>query len=203
VTISGTNFVPGARVSFGANAATGVLVMNATNIICLTPPGAQGAVDVTITNPDTQSAKLASAFRYGGSAPTITNVNPASGPAVGGTVVTVTGTNFAAGAAVSFGANAATGITVSSATSITCTTPPGAAGAAGVTVTNLDTQSVTLPTAFTYVATPVITWANPAAITYGTTLSGTQLNATASVPGAFVYTPAFGVGLPQAARHYR
>src|SRR5206468_12828447 len=41
-------------------------------------------------------------------------------------------------------------------------------------------------------ATPTITWANPADITYGTALSGTQLNATASVPGSFVYTPAAG-----------
>ncbi len=36
---------------------------------------------------------------------------------------------------------------------------------------------------------PVITWANPANITYGTALSGTQLNATANLPGTFVYTP--------------
>jgi hypothetical protein len=43
--------------------------------------------------------------------------------------------------------------------------------------------------------TPTITWANPAAITYGTALSGTQLNATASVPGSFVYSPAAGVVL--------
>src|SRR5439155_3089 len=41
-------------------------------------------------------------------------------------------------------------------------------------------------------ATPSITWSNPADITYGTVLSGTQLNATASVPGSFVYTPAAG-----------
>ncbi|WP_433966888.1 beta strand repeat-containing protein [Tunturiibacter gelidiferens] len=41
-------------------------------------------------------------------------------------------------------------------------------------------------------ATPVITWANPAGITYGTALSTTQLNATASVPGSFAYTPAIG-----------
>jgi hypothetical protein len=41
-------------------------------------------------------------------------------------------------------------------------------------------------------ATPTITWANPASITYGTPLSGTQLNATASVPGNFVYSPAIG-----------
>jgi uncharacterized repeat protein (TIGR03803 family) len=38
-------------------------------------------------------------------------------------------------------------------------------------------------------ATPTVTWATPAAITYGTTLSATQLNATASVPGSFVYSP--------------
>jgi hypothetical protein len=34
-------------------------------------------------------------------------------------------------------------------------------------------------------ATPVITWPNRANITCGTPLSGTQLNATASVPGSF------------------
>ncbi|MDU0460260.1 MAG: MBG domain-containing protein [Geobacteraceae bacterium] len=39
---------------------------------------------------------------------------------------------------------------------------------------------------------PVITWAAPAAITYGTQLSATQLNATANVPGSFTYTPAAG-----------
>ncbi|HEY6181571.1 MAG TPA: beta-propeller fold lactonase family protein [Terriglobales bacterium] len=38
--------------------------------------------------------------------------------------------------------------------------------------------------------TPTITWATPAAITYGTALSSTQLDATASVPGTFTYTPA-------------
>jgi hypothetical protein len=37
-------------------------------------------------------------------------------------------------------------------------------------------------------AAPVITWATPAGIPYGTMLSGTQLNATANVNGSFVYT---------------
>ena len=41
-------------------------------------------------------------------------------------------------------------------------------------------------------ATPVITWGNPSAITYGTALDGTQLNATANVPGAFSYSPPAG-----------
>src|SRR5207302_6628667 len=44
-------------------------------------------------------------------------------------------------------------------------------------------------------ATPVVTWNNPANIIYGTALSTTQLNATASVPGAFAYTPAAEVVL--------
>jgi len=43
--------------------------------------------------------------------------------------------------------------------------------------------------------TPVITWANPAAITYGTPLNATQLNATANIPGIFAYAPAAGVVL--------
>jgi RHS repeat-associated protein len=44
-------------------------------------------------------------------------------------------------------------------------------------------------------ATPTITWATPAAITYGTALSATQLNATASVAGTFAYSPASGTVL--------
>jgi hypothetical protein len=44
-------------------------------------------------------------------------------------------------------------------------------------------------------ATPVITWSNPADIVYGTALGSTQLNATANVPGTFVYTPAPGTVL--------
>lgn len=43
--------------------------------------------------------------------------------------------------------------------------------------------------------TPTITWANPAPITSGTPLSSTQLDATASVSGTFVYSPASGTVL--------
>jgi len=39
---------------------------------------------------------------------------------------------------------------------------------------------------------PVVTWANPASIVYGTALSAAQLNATASVAGTFVYDPPAG-----------
>jgi hypothetical protein len=40
-----------------------------------------------------------------------------------------------------------------------------------------------------------LSWATPAAIKYGTPLSSVQLNATDSVPGTFVYTPAAGTVL--------
>ena len=42
---------------------------------------------------------------------------------------------------------------------------------------------------------PAIAWATPAAITYGTALSATQLNASSTAAGTFVYTPAAGVVL--------
>lgn len=41
-----------------------------------------------------------------------------------------------------------------------------------------------------------LTWANPAAITYGTALGAAQLNATAPVAGTFTYAPAAGSLLP-------
>jgi len=45
-------------------------------------------------------------------------------------------------------------------------------------------------------ATPVVTWNNPANLSFGSALSGSQLNATASIPGSFIYTPAAGTVLP-------
>jgi glucuronoarabinoxylan endo-1,4-beta-xylanase len=48
--------------------------------------------------------------------------------------------------------------------------------------------------------TPTITWAAPTAITYGTALSATQLDATASVAGTFSYSPASGTVLAAGAQ---
>ena len=44
-------------------------------------------------------------------------------------------------------------------------------------------------------ATPAVTWTNPAVITYGTVLGTNQLNASANMPGSFVYTPIAGTVL--------
>ncbi len=67
-----------------------------------------------------------------------------------------------------------------------------------VTFTPADTKDYTTATAgvpltVTTQAIPAtLSWATPAAITYGTVLSGAQLNATANVPGTFSYTPSLG-----------
>ena len=46
--------------------------------------------------------------------------------------------------------------------------------------------------------TPVITWATPAPVTVGTSLSNSQLNASATVGGTFVYTPLAGTVMSSA-----
>jgi Flp pilus assembly CpaE family ATPase len=43
---------------------------------------------------------------------------------------------------------------------------------------------------------PEVSWQSPEPITFGTALNDTQLNATAAVPGSFVYTPGPGYVLP-------
>jgi hypothetical protein len=77
-------------------------------------------------------------------------------------------------------------------------TVPTTAGSYTVvaSLSNANYQATTVTTTLVInKATPTVTWSNPSAITYGTALSSTQLNATASVAGTFVYSPASGVFL--------
>lgn len=87
-------------------------------------------------------------------APTVTGVSPSGGTIDGGTSVTLTGTGFTLGAVppmVLFGIFPATSVVQTSATTITCVTPAvSGAGAIGVTVVNVDGQSGSLASAFTY-----------------------------------------------------
>lgn len=68
-------------------------------------------------------------------------------------------------------------------------------GSQNLSVTFTPTDSTDYATASSIVtltvnkATPTITWATPAAITYGTMLSVTQLDATSSTAGTFSYSP--------------
>ena len=64
VTINGTGFQNGATVTFGGSAATNVVVVNSTKITAKTPAHAGGAVNVTVTNPDTSSATLTNGYTF-------------------------------------------------------------------------------------------------------------------------------------------
>lgn len=74
-------------------------------------------------------------FTTSTAAPTVTAISPNSGSIKGGTSVTISGTNLTGATSVTVGGNAATAIKVVNATTITATTPAGAAGTANVVVT--------------------------------------------------------------------
>ncbi|MGZ4955153.1 MAG: IPT/TIG domain-containing protein [Methylobacter sp.] len=63
VTIVGTNFAPGATVSFGDAAAT-VLNLDNSSITAMIPGYTAGKVDVTVSNPNMQSVTLPGGFTY-------------------------------------------------------------------------------------------------------------------------------------------
>jgi hypothetical protein len=64
VTLSGACFAPGATVTFGGTAATGLTVA-ATTITATAPAHAAGPVPVVVTNPDAQNATVPNGFTYG------------------------------------------------------------------------------------------------------------------------------------------
>jgi hypothetical protein len=68
-----------------------------------------------------------------------------------------------------------------------------------VTFTPTDTTDYSTATATATLivkkATPTISWTSPTAITYGSSLSGAQLNASSTIAGTFSYSPAAGAVL--------
>jgi hypothetical protein len=64
VSITGTGFLAGATVNIGGNTATGVTVVNNTSITATTPAHVAGAVNVIVTNTDSQSGTLTNGYTY-------------------------------------------------------------------------------------------------------------------------------------------
>ena len=197
VTITGTGFAaaPGTgAVRFGAATATYTVNSN-TQITATAPAGSAGTVDVTVTTVGgTSATSAADQFTYV-PAPTVTSISPTSGPTSGGTTVTVTGTNFSGATAVTFGATAATGFTVNSATQITATVPAGSAGTVDVRVTTTGgTSATSAADQFTYVAITV----TPATLA-GTPKVGVSFSETLTASGGatpYTFAMAGGSTLP-------
>jgi hypothetical protein len=162
VTVTGSDFQPGATVVFGFLQATNVTVTSAFIIECKTPGFAPGQVPVIVNNPDGKSGTLNNGYIYLGPTPSMSTVSPSSGSVAGGTLITVTGSNFSPNATVTVGGTAATSVTVSSATQFTAVVPAGTLGPADVEITNVDLQSTTLTGGFTYQgAAPTVTSVSP------------------------------------------
>lgn len=156
VTITGTNFEPGATLSFnmaGVSAGPTTVTANGTQItVVITVAQASsttttGKVNLTITNPDNGSITKGNAFSVT-TGPTVTSFSPSSLPhGTTNTTVTISGQNFS-GSTVTF-SNASITATVSTVTSgsisakvtVPSSVPPGKYD---VIVTNGDGGSYTL-----------------------------------------------------------
>jgi hypothetical protein len=134
---------------------------------------------------------------------TATTVSAAPSPSAFGRPVTLTATVTSGTSPVTGGA-----VTFSEGSSVLAgAVPLDASGRASFSIATLPVGSHTITAAYSGTgffassdstainvnpATPTVTWPTPAAIVYGTPLGGTQLDATADVPGTFSYSVAPG-----------
>ena len=182
VTLTGTDLHGTTKVTFTGTAGTALTVVSTTSVTVDTPPHGAGTTTVKITNPGA-NITVTTKFKYVVPAPSITTFTPAQGPGGGGTVVTFTGTHLGGTTKVKFGTVTATGVTVTSTTSMKATTPAHLAGTVKVHLTNPN-GNVTAATSYEYLA-PTISSFTPASgsTTGGTvvTITGTDLHGTTEV----------------------
>lgn len=149
---------------------------------------AAGTSTVTVTFTPTDTADYTSAtatvtLTVNKVMPTVTWVTPA--PIVFGTPLTATQLNATSTVAGTFSYSPSAGTLLN-------------AGQQTLSITFMPTDTTDYAPASATVtltvtpATPTITWPTPTPINSGTALSATQLNATANLPGTFVYSPAAG-----------
>lgn len=179
--------------TFTANSVAGSYVVTATapgvttaaNFALSNTAGAAAAVTATAGTP--QSATIDAVFGTQLQATVVdANQNP-----VPNTTVTFTAPSSGASGNFVGGVNTATtnaqGVATASAFTANAT--------AGSYTVTASVTGVTTPATFSLTnrqATPAIAWPKPAAIMFGSALGNGQLNATASVPGTFVYSPSSG-----------
>ncbi len=179
--LEGTAFVNGATVTLTRTGqadilASGVTVIDSTTITCSVDitGAAAGLWNVTVENPDLQSAILVDGFNITNPSPTVTSITPAEGVNTAPVIITdLSGTGFLPGATAILSKTGefdipATGVSVVDPTMITCTFDiTGAAiGAWDITVQNTDGQTGTLAGGFNVTnPAPTLNGIDP---TYGT-----------------------------------
>ena len=196
MTLTGTNFIAGSIVNFGANGDTGGTATNGGATLTITIPASQltvgGPVSVTVTNPTPGGGTTtAQTFTVNNPVPAITTLSPATA-VVGGAALTLTvnGSSFVPTSTVSFnGTNRTTTFVNTAQLTIQVTTGDlAAAGTFPVTVTNpapgggtsaATNFSVTNPL-------PTITSVSPTSATAGAAGFTLTVNGTGFVSGASV-----------------
>jgi hypothetical protein len=168
---------------------TGVAVTYTQNNVAVDAPTGAGTYTVmaSLNNPNASAPTATDTLTVNPAMPTITWANPAD--ISYGTPLTATQLDATASVPGTFVYTPAAGTTLHAGQGQVLSiifTPTDAIDYAPVTTTAMINVQK---------ATPAVTWTNPADITYGTALSATQLDATASVPGTLVYTPAAGTVL--------
>jgi hypothetical protein len=166
-----------------------------------TATGAAPAASLTITDSANTSPQVVS-LSGTGIAPTTQTITftdslPTSATYSSGLTYTISATGGASGNAVTFSVLSGPG-TVSGTNGSTLTingagtvvVAANQAGNATYSAATQVTQSIVVNQAI-----PAITWPTPAAISYGTALGATQLDASSTVAGTFAYSPAAGAVL--------
>ncbi len=201
VTIKGSGFAGGASAAFGSgitvNSTTFKSSTELTAYVTIEAGASTGARSVTVTNPDSGSGSLASAFTVN-SAPSIESLSPSS-RAQGATAQTilVKGANFESGAGLAVSLSG-TGITVNS-TSFVSTTQVSAnitiaanatTGTRTLTLTNPDGTMATAT--FTVNAPPSVTSTSPSSRGQGASNQTVAIKGSGFASGA---TSSFGSGV--------
>jgi Trypsin/IPT/TIG domain len=150
VTITGSGFEKGATTVTIGYEATSVKLISPTELTAQTPSHPAGESEVVVSNSNGASSG-GPQFTY--FVPTVSSVNPSSGPTAGGTTVTIKGSGFEKGATTVNIGSAATNVEVISPTELSATTSPNTAGPYEVVVSDNIGTSGGGPS-FTYIAPP-------------------------------------------------
>ena len=186
-----------AFTSTGANCAPGTYITPIT--LAWTP----SSCTLSVATPQSGGTGTQYAFTQWEDGTTST-AHTVTAPSTTATYNATFATQYQLTTAAGTGGNVSTGGFYTSGTSATITATPSTGcvfnnftGTANSSV-NPFVLTMTAPQSVTanFLCQPTITWPAPTAIAYGSSLSSEQLDATASVPGTFVYTPAAGTVLP-------
>jgi uncharacterized protein YegL len=160
IILEGNNFTNDMKISFG-NVETVVNYFYSPTKVRVKVPATlvAGAVDVSVTLPDSQTANLFNGYTYlelpPPPAPEIIKVSPNSGNLSGGELVYIDGKNFVNGVKVYFGEKEATMSTFYSDLRFRVVAPESLdAGVVDVKIVNPDGQATVLTGGYTYLAPP-------------------------------------------------